>query len=372
MVKYSISFLRFCSRLSLKLSMALDNVTQLDNATLDLFKDKTASNAVSILYIIVTLINFPGNGLSLWLLAFRTSPKTPSIIFMINLTITDLAVGCALPFQIIYQSNGYNWNFGSGLCSGMTVLFYANMYCSILTMTAISIDRYLGIVRPMQFREMKRRREYAISGCVIMWAVVLFALYPLESTDLTFEVIDLNITTCFDVLKRNMLPTMTDWAVFLFTLFVILFLIPFIITVFCYVSIIKSLVNKRCVSNQKRRSLHLAVLVLLVFIVCFAPNNIILLAHIIRRLFYNGSFYMQYKLSLSLSCINSCLDPFIYYLASREFRRKLRGLLGMKVNSSGDTQSCMSDQHRESIFSARSMSQANGDDYDLNLPMSTI
>ncbi|KPP58140.1 P2Y purinoceptor 8-like [Scleropages formosus] len=339
--------------------MTGNNSIPLDEATLQMFANKAASHAVSVLYVIVTLISLPANGFSLWLLAFRTSPKTSSIIFMINLTITDLAVGVVLPFQIVYQSTGYNWNFGSGMCSLMTVMFYSNMYCSILTMTAISVNRYLGIVRPMQFKESKCRRGWAVVGCILMWATVLLALFPLQKTDLTYKVAALNITTCFDVLKKSMLPNIAHWALFLFTLFVILFLIPFVITVFCYISIIKKLIIKGT-TVQKRRSLHMAFLVLLVFVLCFAPNNIILLAHIVRRLFFDGSFYMQYKLTLSLSCINSCLDPFIYYLASKDFRRNLRGALGMQTSSSGDHP--MSDQHRESFFSARSLSQGHAEE----------
>ncbi|KAI1899612.1 hypothetical protein AGOR_G00063580 [Albula goreensis] len=298
------------------------------------------------------------NGISLWLLWFRTHPKTPSIIFMINLTLTDLAVGLALPLQIVYQFKGYNWTYGSWTCSFMSVLFYANMYCSILTMTAISVDRYLGIVRPVQFREMKRRKECAVIGCVFMWAIVLIVLHPLQTTDLTYEVNSLNITTCFDVLKKDMLPTLKDWAIFLFTLSGILFLIPFIITVICYICIIHKLV-KTSKTTQKGRALRLAFSVLSVFVICFTPNNVLLLAHAVRRLYYNDSLYMAYKLSLSLSCINSCLDPFIYYFASKEFRRKLRLVLRLDVSSSEGTRA---ELHRESLFSARSTNQAPMDD----------
>lgn len=88
----------------------------LDNATLSLFRDTNLVNATSIIYAIVTVINLVGNGLSLWILLFRTYPKTASIIFMINLTLTDMALGAALPFQIMYQLQGYDWTLGPGMC----------------------------------------------------------------------------------------------------------------------------------------------------------------------------------------------------------------------------------------------------------------
>ncbi|GLD51921.1 P2Y purinoceptor 8-like protein [Lates japonicus] len=149
------------------------NSSKLDNATLSVLKDGNTSIIISVAYMIITAVNLVGNGLSMWLLLFRTSPKTPSIIFMINLTLTDLALGTALPFQIAYQLQGYNWNLGPRMCSALTLIFYTNMYCSILTMMAIGIDRYLGIVRPMLFRQTRERKSIAVISCLLMWGLVL-------------------------------------------------------------------------------------------------------------------------------------------------------------------------------------------------------
>ncbi|XP_034418375.1 P2Y purinoceptor 8 [Cyclopterus lumpus] len=319
---------------------------KLDNATRALFLNVNTSIAISVIYMIVTAINLTGNGLSLWLLVFRTSPKTPSIIFMINLTLTDLALGAALPFQIAYQLQGYHWNLGPNMCRVMTLVFYTNMYCSILTMMAIGIDRYLGIVRPMQFRQTRVRKSIAVFSCLLMWGVVLSVLWPLMTTDLTFDVPELGITTCFDVLKKDMLPTLSAWAAFLFSMVFVLFLFPFCVTTFCYVSVIHKL-SRDSKTAQKRRAILLAFIVLLVFTVCFAPNNILLLAHTVLRLFYNESLYMAYKLSLCFSCLNSCLDPFIYYFASKDFRQKLRQIINLSISMDS-----MKMDRKESFYSA--------------------
>ncbi|XP_041857677.1 P2Y purinoceptor 8 [Melanotaenia boesemani] len=325
------------------------NGSQLDNATISLFQNVETSIAISVIYMIVTVINLSGNGLSMWLLLFRTSPKSPTIIFMINLTLTDLALGTALPFQISYQLQGYNWNLGSKMCSFLTMVFYTNMYCSILTMMAIGIDRYLGIVRPMLFRQYRKKKTVAVLSCLLMWALVLGVLHPLMTTDLTFNVPELGIVTCFDVLKKNMLPSVSAWARFLFSMVFILFLFPFCVTTFCYVSVIRSLARDSKTA-QKERAIRLAVVVLLVFVFCFAPNNILLLIHSVLRLFYKKSLYMAYKLSLCFSCLNSCLDPFIYYFASKDFRQKLREIMNLQSLSSADS---MKMENKETLYSAQ-------------------
>ncbi|XP_034042940.1 P2Y purinoceptor 8 [Thalassophryne amazonica] len=328
---------------SLPIMPWVTNSTILDNATLNLFQNVSTSVTISVIYIVIMTINLVGNGLSLFLLVFYTSPKTPSIIFMINLNLTDLAVGFALPFQVVYQLQRYNWTLGDKMCRFMTLMFFTNMYCSILTMTAIGVDRYLGIVKPMVFRRIRQRKVVAVFSCILMWVLVLSILYPLMTTDLTFIIPELGITTCFDVLKKDMLPSTLAWVAFLFTLVFILFLFPFCITTFCYVSVICKL-SRDSKTEQKEKAKRLAVIVLLVFTICFAPNNILLLVHSVLRLFYNETIYMAYKLSLCFSCLNSCVDPFIYYFASKEFRQKLRQIMKLQTSSSSDSKL----EHRES------------------------
>ncbi|XP_029315178.1 P2Y purinoceptor 8 [Cottoperca gobio] len=327
--------------------MVNSTVFKLDSATRSLLESVNTSIAISVIYMIVTVINLVGNGLSMWLLVFRTSPKTPSVIFMINLTLTDLALGVALPFQIAYQLQGFHWTLGTNMCSVMTLVFYTNMYCSILTMMAIAINRYLGVVWPMLFRKMQKK-SFAFIGCLFMWGLVLSVLHPLMTTDLTFDIPELRIITCFDVLKKEMLPTEYAWLGFVFSMVFVLFLFPFCVTTFCYVSVIREL-GRYAKTSKKKKAVRLAIIVLLVFTLCFAPNNILLLTHIVIKLFYKQSLYMAYKLSLCFSCLNSCLDPFIYYFACKEFRQKLRQIIHLQnLSSSVDS---MKMEHKESLHS---------------------
>ncbi|NXC35115.1 P2RY8 protein, partial [Campylorhamphus procurvoides] len=328
------------------------NGSHLDALTLAMLQNKTVSITLPIVYTVVALISIPGNLFSLWVLCWHIKPKTPSVIFMINLSITDLMLASCFPFQISYHFQSNHWSFGKTLCSLVTVMFYSNMYSSILTMTFISIERYMGVVYPMNLIKWRRKR-YAFAACLAMWIFLLLAFYPLESTDLTYEVKELGIITCFDVLKWDMLPNFAAWVAFLLTLFVVLFLIPFVVTVGCYIGIIRKLIqtSNRYGSRQKTRSIYLATIVLLVFITCFAPNNFILLAHMIIRLFYGSSLYPAYKLTLCLSCFNNCIDPFIYYFASKEFYQKFMQLFRPKVLLSDSLEN-----RRESLFSGRTMS----------------
>ncbi|XP_012327124.1 P2Y purinoceptor 8 [Aotus nancymaae] len=323
-----------------------------DNATLEMLRNPAIAVALPAVYSLVALVSIPGNLFSLWVLCRRIGPRSPSVIFMINLSVTDLMLAAVLPFQIYYHCNRHHWVFGVLLCNVVTVAFYANMYSSILTMTFISVERFLGVLYPLSSKRWRRRR-YAVAACAGTWLLLLAALSPLARTDLTYPVHALGIVTCFDVLKWSMLPNLAMWAVFLFTIFILLFLIPFLVTVACYTATILKLLrtDEAHGLGQRRRAVGLAAVVLLAFVTCFAPNNFVLLAHIVGRLFYDRSYYHVYKLTLCLSCLNNCLDPFVYYFASREFQLRLREYLGCAWVPSDPL-----DARPESLFSARTTS----------------
>lgn len=63
----------------------------------------------------------------------------------------------------------------------------------------------------------------------------------------------------------------------------------------------------------------LAVVVFLVFVICFAFNNFVLLVYMVSRFFFGRSYYYVYKFILCFSCFNNCLDFFVYYFVFREF-----------------------------------------------------
>lgn len=84
------------------------------------------------------------NIVALYVFCFRTKQKTTSIIYTINLAVTDLLVNLSLPTRILlYYSGG-----ACVICSYLHIFsYFVNMYCSILFLTCICVDRYLAIVQ---------------------------------------------------------------------------------------------------------------------------------------------------------------------------------------------------------------------------------
>ncbi|XP_072340027.1 proteinase-activated receptor 3-like [Scyliorhinus torazame] len=271
--------------------------------------------------ILVFVIGLPANGLALWIMATKIR-KLPSTIFLINLATADLLLILMLPFKIAYHLLGNDWLFGEGLCRAMTAFLYGNMYCSILLLTFISIDRYFALVRPFLSKRFRDNR-FAVCGCSVIWVFAVLLVSPFLFEDQLYTVQDLNITTCHDVLQPGKLAA---YFFYYFTCLVIVgFLIPCCITVFCYGSVIQALIL-----TEKRyiRAAVVTALILLVYVVCFTPSNITLLIHYSEYHLTEGSdLYIYYMVCLVLSSSSSCIDPFIYYYLSDEFRFKVRQVI---------------------------------------------
>ncbi|XP_056396377.1 proteinase-activated receptor 1-like [Hyla sarda] len=291
--------------------------------------DQWLTRIVPSVYTLVFIVALPLNVIAIIIFLFKMKVKKPAVVYMLNLAAADVLFVSVLPFNIIYRFSGNDWLFGSGMCRFVTAAFYCNMYCSILLMTSISVDRFLAVVYPMHslsWRTMSR----AWLVCSLIWIISIASVVPLFLSEQTQHIASLEITTCHDVLDLKDLKT---FYLYYFSTFILLFFFfPLIITTISYVFIIRCLSSSGIENScKKTRALVLAVIVLCVFIMCFGPTNCIFLVHYLY--FYHGaneSLYFAYILCACFSSISCCLDPLIYYYASSQCQRYLYRLLCCK------------------------------------------
>ncbi|XP_025030065.1 P2Y purinoceptor 8-like [Python bivittatus] len=297
------------------------NVT---NITLAALQSDAIQRILPALFMLNCSISIPLNLISLLFLCWYSRPWTSTIIFCINLTISDLLYGFILPFQIAYHLKKNNWPFGDVLCHVVTILSYGNLHCSILTMMSLSIERYVGIVHPLRYKAGRTIRA-SFLVCISTWALVLLTLFPLMQHKLTVRIQQLPITTCFDVLPKEMFNTRTEFIAYFGSLLFLFFFLPLIIMGFCYISIILTL--RHSSSSQfretKRQTIYFIIVLLLLITVCYLPHIVMSVTHYIL-VFQKKSFYVEYKLSLATASFHCCFNPFLYYFGSKEFRQKIQ------------------------------------------------
>uniref|UniRef100_A0A8C0IZX8 Proteinase-activated receptor 4 n=1 Tax=Chelonoidis abingdonii TaxID=106734 RepID=A0A8C0IZX8_CHEAB len=280
------------------------------------------SSAVTVwlipwLYTAVFLVGLPANGLALWVLATRIE-KLTSTIFLMNLAAADLLLVLVLPFKISYYFLGNHWPFGEGLCRLTTAFFYGNMYCSVLLLMCISVDRYLAAVHPF-FSRSFRSPGFAACTCLSVWLITAIFTLPLTLLQQSYPLDKTNITLCHDVLPRH---EDADYYYYFVCLAVCGFLAPLVVMLFSHCSVLWILLGS---GERYTYAMKLTVLVLLTVVVFYTPSNILLLVHYssnCSKLY--GELYISYMVSLALTSFNSCVDPFVYYYVSEDFRDKVR------------------------------------------------
>uniref|UniRef100_A0A3Q0SXQ2 Proteinase-activated receptor 1 n=1 Tax=Amphilophus citrinellus TaxID=61819 RepID=A0A3Q0SXQ2_AMPCI len=289
-------------------------------------KGGLATCLIPTIYIFVFIISVPLNLVAMVMFVRHIRPKKPAVIYMLNLACADLLFGLLLPFKIAYHYHGNNWIYGSFMCRAVTAAFHCNMYCSILLVMCISIDRFLAVVYPMNSLTW-RSPQTASVVCATMWLLSLGGVLPLLTSEQTLHLSSLGITTCHDVQDVGKLQS---YYIYFFPIYSSLFFfIPFIFSVVCYVRIIQALTEANIENRSKKtRAVAMAVVVLLVFVVCFTPTNIILMVHYCQLAHKSSdNSYQAYLLSMCIGSISCCLDPVLYYFGSSQCQKQVAALL---------------------------------------------
>nr|XP_033785206.1 proteinase-activated receptor 1 isoform X2 [Geotrypetes seraphini]XP_033785207.1 proteinase-activated receptor 1 isoform X2 [Geotrypetes seraphini]XP_033785208.1 proteinase-activated receptor 1 isoform X2 [Geotrypetes seraphini] len=281
---------------------------------------------VPSIYTFVFSFSMPLNILAIIMFLFKMKVKKPAVVYMLNLAVADVLFASVLPFKVVYYFSGNDWGFGPGMCRIVTAAFYANMYCSVLLIMSISVDRFLAVVYPMHSLSW-RTRGRALLICLTIWTIATASTIPLLSVEQTMKIPNLNITTCHDVLDHD---NQSEFYFYYFIVFCsFFFFLPCAITIVSYVGIIRCLGATTTENKHKKtRALLLALIVFCVFIVCFGPTNIILFTHYLNiSMGSSDATYFAYILCVCVGSVSSCIDPLVYYYASSRCQRHLRNLL---------------------------------------------
>ena len=131
---------------------------------------------LSALNIFLSIAAFLGNTLILVALHKETSLHPPSKLLYRNLAITDLCVGIiAEPFYVTYLTSVVNerWDICSYAYWAVTYSGLTLCTVSLLTLTAISVDRLLALLLGLRYRQVVtlKRTHIAVIGLWIMCIV---------------------------------------------------------------------------------------------------------------------------------------------------------------------------------------------------------
>ncbi|XP_050069256.1 neuropeptide Y receptor type 2-like isoform X1 [Anopheles maculipalpis] len=265
-------------------------------------------------------------------------------IFLTNLSIADLLVLLVCTPTVLVEVNSPPevWVLGEEMCKAVPFVELTVAHASVLTILAISFERYYAICEPLKAGYVCTKTR-ALLICLAAWTVAAILTSPILmiSSYEYVEYIDGNmVAACLS-------PVDSFWpASFFVGSIVLFFIIPLFILVVLYSVIAKNLMdnpsiimssassgNRGNVYKYRKQVIFMLGAVVVSFFVCLLPFRALTLWIIIvpsEAIVSVGieRFYILLYFCRIMLYMNSAINPILYNLMSSKFRNGFLQLLG--------------------------------------------
>ncbi|KAM3921620.1 formyl peptide receptor 2-like [Leptodactylus fuscus] len=271
--------------------------------------DQSVFLTISItLNSLIFLLGIIGNGLVIWIAGFRMK-KTISAVWFLNLAIADFLCCSTLPLLIALTLRVLPYLPNVNLfCILIITLFTTNMCTSILTLTAMSIDRCVSVMWPFWAKVHRTRRLVRITAGGI-WGLSLLAAGLVWYSN-KWCIFSSNEDEYKH--KQKLMENIHLVGA------VIMFVIPFLIILTSYIII--SIKLRKCKRPRRSpRPYRIITAVILCFFICWCPFYTWPLLPL-NDLSSIQMFTLHIIITI-LAYLNSCLNPIIYVFMGQDFKQ---------------------------------------------------
>ncbi|XP_061174374.1 QRFP-like peptide receptor [Saccostrea echinata] len=320
------------------------------------YKDLTQIPAVLatiiVIYVVVIVLAICGNMLVIWTVWKNNHMHTVTNYYIVNLAVSDLLVSAIVtPLKLLEFTAPCRWNIfrSDGFCSFMSYFQPVFVFTSVLTLVAISIERYYAIVHPLSAMKVnsKSRTKRIIAATWIIPAILATPYCFSRSDPFTIisELGSISRETCTDRFDELDGQTGNFRRIFFVILFIVMYFNPLTIIVVTCTKIAICLTRPFVVGNSapckqdpaarrrhevnKRKVARMVIVVAIAFFVAWSPMYIVSVVSVLQpENFLQKSNFVFTMLSAHLfGFINSCVNPFIYTVMSEKFRQSFKRTL---------------------------------------------
>ncbi|KAG7506924.1 urotensin-2 receptor-like [Solea senegalensis] len=284
-------------------------------------EDTAATFTIGTILSIMCLVGVSGNIYTLVVMCQSMRTAASMYIYIINLALADLLYLLTIPF-IVCTHFLKEWYFGNTGCRILISMDFLTMHASIFTLTIMSTERYFAVLKPLD--TVKRSKSYRKAIALLVWAASLILTLPM--------VVSIQLMTVGTKAMCQSTLSRLSYKVYISFLFCTSIVAPGLIIGFLYtqlartywVSQTETFKQTKKLPNQK--VLYLIFTIVLLFWACFLP-------------FWIWQLLFQFYPTLSLSaeakrninylttCLtysNSCINPFLYTLLTKNYKEYLR------------------------------------------------
>ncbi|XP_021232010.1 motilin receptor [Numida meleagris] len=304
-----------------------------------------------------------GNVLTVLITCGHRDARNTTDLYLGSMALSDLLILLGLPLDLYRLWRSRPWIFGQLLCRFSHYLSEGCTYCTILHITALTVERYLAVCFPLRAKVLvTRRRVKAVIGA--LWAFALLSAAPFfflvgveqpdNRTDFSRE-----CKPTSRALESGLLGTMF-WVTTSY----------FVLPVVC-LSVLYGFIGRELWRSKgrlrgsgaalrergHRQTVRILAVVILAFVICWLPfhiGRIIFISTRDTRTMLISQYFNIF--ALQLFYLSASINPILYNLISQRYRaaacklllpcrRVRRALVGSKV-SRGCTETSSGMRHR--------------------------
>ena len=243
-----------------------------------------------------------------------------------NMVAADLLFALQTPLEATSILQG-RWNLGEGPCKFHRYLLHVFYYVVILSLTVVSIERYLAICKPLRFKTHEIKFQCGRLILAVWIASLLFSV-----PELFLGVVE---KSNGKLVCREERPDdyLTVFLAYHLPMFAVLYFVPIVVMTFTYAKVQKQLydVVKRyrqrsrfdiCGAMKMRRNIiRMLLVVVIVFVLCLTPLTFMELLHVTPVMDHYDPFGVLVFCVDMLAFLHALLNPLVSSFFSKEFRK---------------------------------------------------
>uniref|UniRef100_A0A3Q3JF80 Growth hormone secretagogue receptor type 1 n=1 Tax=Monopterus albus TaxID=43700 RepID=A0A3Q3JF80_MONAL len=293
---------------------------------------------ITIACTLLFLVGVTGNVMTILVVSKYRDMRTTTNLYLCSMAVSDLLIFLCMPLDLYRMWRYRPWRFGDALCKLFQFVSESCTYSTILSITALSVERYLAICFPLRAKALvTKRRVRAL--ILLLWTVSLLSAGPV------FAMVGVEQDSAGDTRECRM----THYAVEsgLMGAMVWLSSVFFFMPVFC-LTVLYSLIGRRLWQRHRetnissrvahrdksnRQTIKMLVVVVLAFVLCWLPF------HVGRYLQFRSldapspllSLLSEYcsLVSVVLFYLSAAINPILYNTMSWKYRGAAARLFGL-------------------------------------------
>lgn len=303
---------------------AFSNTTQNDSENFG--TNKATDNTLVVVYTFIGVCGLFGNLLVIYVILNSPKMKTVTNMYIFNLALSDLIFLWHIIFVII-TTIVKHWVFGEAMCKIYNVIASISMFSSILTLTSLSVDRYITVCKPV-ISQKYRRPIRAVFVIIFIWVLsFLFSMAIILYSKRVPQKLDGKYSCQVDWPHVEFLPTYIIYT------FIVGFAVPLCFIATFYTCVIihmkRSGPANRQRSTEQRRNhrkvTYLVLAIILVYIICWLPYWVFQITLVVFSLYDTVVNNVAiFHVCTVLQFANSMVNPILYAFLSENFRNRFK------------------------------------------------